>query len=35
MSLRTQELIAYAGWGLVLALLIYVTFNDIIRLIFG
>jgi regulator of sigma E protease len=34
-SIRTQELIAYAGWGLVGALLLYVTFNDFARLIFG
>jgi regulator of sigma E protease len=35
LSMRTQEMIAYVGWGLVLALLLYVTFNDIARLIFG
>jgi regulator of sigma E protease len=35
LSMRTQELIAYAGWGLVGALLLYVTFNDIARIIFG
>lgn len=35
LSIRTQEIIAYIGWGLVLALLVYVTANDIIRLIFG
>jgi len=34
-SVRTQEAIAYAGWGMVLALLLYVTFNDIVRSIFG
>ena len=35
LSMRTQEAIAYVGWGLVLALLVYVTFNDIVRLILG
>jgi regulator of sigma E protease len=35
LSIRTQEAIAYVGWGLVLALLLYVTFNDIVRSIFG
>lgn len=35
LSVRTQEIIAYMGWGLVLALLLYVTFNDIARLILG
>jgi len=31
-SIRTQEIIAYAAWGLVLTLLVYVTFNDVARL---
>jgi regulator of sigma E protease len=35
LSMRMQEAIAYVGWGLVLALLVYVTFNDIVRLILG
>jgi len=35
LSMRTQELIAYVGWGLVLALLLYVTFNDIARIVKG
>jgi regulator of sigma E protease len=35
LSVRTQEIIAYAGWGMVLALLLYVTFNDIVRSVFG
>jgi regulator of sigma E protease len=35
LSMRTQEIIAYVGWGLVLALLLYVTANDIARIIFG
>jgi regulator of sigma E protease len=35
LSERTQEVILYTGWALVGALLIYVTFNDIIRSIFG
>lgn len=35
LSERTQEVIVYAGWALVAALFIYVTFNDIVRSIFG
>jgi regulator of sigma E protease len=35
LSIRTQEIIAYAGWGLVGAFFLYVTFNDIARIIFG
>jgi regulator of sigma E protease len=35
LSLRTQEIIAYVGWGLVGALLLYVTFNDIVRSFLG
>ena len=31
LSERAQGLVAYAGWVLVLALLVYVTFNDIVR----
>ena len=34
-SVRTQELIAYVAWGLVGSLMLYVTFNDVVRLIFG
>ena len=34
LSERTQGILAYAGWALVLALLIYVTFNDIHRSFF-
>ncbi len=34
-SIRTQEIIAYVGWGMVGTLFLYVTFNDIGRLIFG
>jgi regulator of sigma E protease len=34
-SVRTQEIIAYVAWGLVGSLMLYVTFNDILRLIFG
>jgi regulator of sigma E protease len=34
-SVRTQEIIAYAGWGMIGVLMLYVTFNDIGRLIFG
>jgi regulator of sigma E protease len=32
---RTQGIVAYAGWVLVLLLLIYVTFNDIVRSFFS
>ncbi len=32
---RTQGIVAYAGWVLVLILLIYVTFNDIVRSFFS
>jgi len=35
LSLRTQEIIAYAGWGLIGALFLYVTFNDFLRILFG
>ena len=35
LSVRTQEIIAYVGWGLVGALLLYVTFNDIVRSFLG
>ena len=34
-SMRTQEIIAYVAWGLVGSLMLYVTFNDVVRLIFG
>jgi regulator of sigma E protease len=34
-SVRTQEIIAYVAWGLVGSLMLYVTFNDVARLIFG
>jgi regulator of sigma E protease len=32
---RTQGIVAYAGWLLVLVLLVYVTFNDIVRSFFS
>ena len=32
---RTQGFVAYAGWAFVLALLVYVTFNDIVRSFFN
>jgi len=35
LSIRTQEIIAYTGWGLIIALFIYVTFNDVVRSFFG
>jgi regulator of sigma E protease len=31
---RTQEIIAYAGWALIGSLILYVTFNDIVRSFF-
>ena len=34
-SVRTQETIAYVAWGILLVLIVYVTYNDILRLIFG
>jgi regulator of sigma E protease len=35
LSERTQGVIIYAGWVLIGALFVYVTFNDIIRSLFG
>ncbi len=35
LSERTQGVIAYAGWVLIGAFVLYVTFNDIVRVIFG
>ncbi len=35
LSERVQGAIAYAGWVLILALILYVTFNDILRTFFG
>jgi regulator of sigma E protease len=35
LSERAQGIVAYAGWALVLALLVYVTFNDIVRTFFS
>jgi len=35
LSERTQGVVAYAGWLLVLILLVYVTFNDIVRSFFS
>ena len=32
---RTQGIVAYAGWLFVLALLVYVTFNDVLRSFFN
>ena len=34
-SERVQAIIAYTGWILILALFLYVTFNDILRTFFG
>lgn len=31
LSERAQGVVAYAGWAMILALLVYVTFNDIVR----
>ena len=35
LSMRAREIIAYAGWGLVGAFFLYLTFNDVVRIIFG
>jgi regulator of sigma E protease len=35
LSERAQGVVAYAGWVMVLALLVYVTFNDIMRTFFS
>jgi regulator of sigma E protease len=35
LSERTQGVIVYAGWALIGTLLVYVTFNDIVRSFFG
>src|SRR3989304_7287152 len=35
LSERTQGVIAYTGWVLIGGLFLYVTFNDIVRVIFG
>jgi regulator of sigma E protease len=35
LSVKTQEVIAYVGWAMIGALLLYVTFNDIVRSFFG
>jgi len=35
LSERVQGAIAYAGWALIGALILYVTFNDILRSLFG
>lgn len=34
LSMKTQEIIAYAGWVLIGSLLLYVTFNDVVRSFF-
>ncbi len=35
LSERAQGIVAYAGWAMILALLVYVTFNDIVRTFFS
>ena len=35
LSIKIQEMITYAGLALILSLFIYLTYNDIMRLIFG
>jgi regulator of sigma E protease len=35
LSERAQGVVAYAGWAMILALLVYVTFNDIVRTFFS
>ncbi len=34
-SIKAQETIAYAAWAMLLTLIVYVTYNDISRIIFG
>ncbi len=34
-SVKAQEAIAYAAWAMLLMLVVYVTYNDILRIIFG
>jgi len=34
-GVRVQEKAAFVGWVLVIALVLYVTFNDIVRSFFG
>jgi len=34
-SIRVQEVISYAGLGLIVALFLYLTYNDILRLVLG
>ncbi len=35
LSLRMQEIITYAGLALILSVFLYLTYNDIVRLVFG
>jgi regulator of sigma E protease len=35
LSVKVQETIAYAAWALLISLMLYITYNDILRLIFG
>ena len=35
LSLRMQEIITYAGLALILSVFVYLTYNDIVRLVFG
>jgi regulator of sigma E protease len=35
LSERAQGVVAYASWAMILALLVYVTFNDIVRTFFS
>jgi regulator of sigma E protease len=35
LSLRMQEVVTYAGLTMILSLFVYLTYNDIVRLIFG
>jgi len=35
LSERVQGIVAYVGWALILTLILYVTFNDIVRNFFG
>jgi regulator of sigma E protease len=35
LSERIQAIVAYTGWALILTLILYVTFNDIVRSFFS
>ena len=35
LSIKVQEVITYAGLALIVSVFVYLTYNDIVRLIFG